>query len=87
MAPIPRRADDFVIVNRSTEAADGARVAMFAVTGPGLNPDGIPFRSYAEAEQRGREIARTSRVALWCETGLGAREGMLVASFRNVARR
>jgi len=71
-----RQLDDFVIVT----VVKGRRATAFAVTGPGLAPEGIPFVTLAEAVSRGTVIAQNSHVALWDATTPGA--AVLVVNFR-----
>lgn len=75
---VTRQHDDFVIVKHDPTLT--RRAAAFSLTGPGLDPDGIPFPSLADAVARGQEIARNSRVSVWDATGP---EGLvLVGTFR-----
>ena len=75
---VSRHSDDFVIVKSAASGAPDAR--GFAIVGPGLSPQGIPFASLAEAEARGRQIAQSSRVSLWNLTAPD--ELLLVATYR-----
>jgi hypothetical protein len=73
--------DDFVIVTRPPEhRALTRRTGPLALTGPGLDAEGIPFMTKDEALERGRVIARNSRTALWDATATG--RVVLVVSFR-----
>lgn len=70
-------ADDFVIVKRNP-CLD--RRGVFAIVGPGLDLDGIPFVRLEDAIKRGSEIARRSGVSLW-DTTTG-QSVVLVGAFR-----
>ena len=64
-----RQFDDFVIVKKpATDGVLSRRTGAFALTGPGLDPDGIPFVTMEQAIERGTIIARNSRVSLWDAT-------------------
>jgi hypothetical protein len=73
--------DDFVIVTRTPEhGVLTRRTGPLALTGPGIDAEGIPFMTLDEAMERGRAIARNSRTALWDATAKG--RAVLVVSFR-----
>lgn len=76
-----RQHDDFLIIRRAgsipTVAASGG---VFALVGPGLEPEGIPFPTLDFALARGTEIALNSRVSLWDATNAGP--AILVGTFR-----
>jgi hypothetical protein len=77
----PREHDDFTIVRRTGAVpAVGPRAGAFAIVGPGLDPDGIPFPTVELAIARGREIAANSRVSIWDATSTGAPD--LIVTFR-----
>jgi len=75
------QADDFLIVPRPRTSPRSFRGAnWFALVGPGLDAEGIPFASFSEAEARGRAIARSSGASLWDGTVTPA---VLVATFQS----
>ena len=79
MMPV-RHVDDFVIVRIPPKTGLLRRsLAPFALTGPGLAAEGIPFESVTQAVERGEIIARNSRASLWDATGPAP---LLVATFR-----
>jgi len=72
--------DDFVIVRVDGASRTDRRAGAFAIVGPGLEPEGIPFASLEDAITRGRQIARTSGVSLWQRADDGTL--VFVVSFR-----
>ena len=70
---VAQQFDDFVVVK-------SARAGAFALTGPGLEPTGIPFGTLEEAIERGRAIAHNSRASLWDATT--NTPAVLVAAYR-----
>ena len=76
-----RDADDFTIVRRTGSMASvGPKAGAFAIVGPGLDQDGIPFLTVELATARGRCIAENTRVSLWDATGSG--RAALIVTFR-----
>jgi hypothetical protein len=76
-----RQSDGFFIARTPTlEGVLGRRTGTFALKGPGLDPDGIPFATMEQATARGRAIAQSSRVSLWDATQPGA--PLSIVSFR-----
>ncbi len=71
---VAQQFDDFIVVKSAR------RVGAFALTGPGLDPMGIPFGTVEEAIERGRAIAHNSRVSLWDATA--KTPAILVAAYR-----
>ena len=72
----------FLSVRRSPGTRGlGRRAAWFALIGPGLDPEGIPFVAFDDAVARGRAIAQSSGVALWDATS-SEPSPTLIATFR-----
>ena len=73
--------DDFVIVNLPDAGTSAGASKSYAIVGPGLDPQGILFDTYQQAEVRGRAIARNSKAALWFQPAQGEQD-VLVVTFR-----
>ncbi len=78
---VTRQSDDFVIV-KSPAAKNvlARRPGAFALVGPGLDPEGVPFVSLDEAVARGRAIAQSTKASLWDATA--KEQAVLIVAFR-----